>query len=122
LHVTQGHPGTRSDKTIVKTDEFLQAMKSHAVLWDDVTFELYKSDGTITVVKGAYLISDNGYAKWRMLQAPIKSSSSMEELRWSTRLESLFTALCAWMGYNRKGMDQDTVKENMSTKVNERVR
>jgi hypothetical protein len=89
LHVTQGHPGTRSDKTIVKTDEFLQAMKSHAVLWDDVTFELYKSDGTITVVKGAYLISDNGYAKWRMLQAPIKSSSSMEELRWSTRLESV---------------------------------
>ena len=39
--------------------------------------------------RGAYIIADNGYAKWRMFQAPIKSSSSMEELKWSTRLESV---------------------------------
>ena len=35
------------------------------------------------------MISDNGYAKWRILQCPIKSSSSIDEMKWSTRLESV---------------------------------
>ena len=33
--------------------------------------------------------SDNGYAKWRLLQALIMCSSSLDELIWSTRLESV---------------------------------
>lgn len=89
LHVSEGHPGSRSDKTIVKTDEFLQAMKKKEILWEDVTFVLYRADGSTFQVRGAYLISDNGYAKWRMLQAPIKSPSTLDELQWSTRLESV---------------------------------
>ena len=89
LYVSQGHPGSRSDKTIVKTDEFLQAIRKKEILWNDVTFELYRSDGSTFLVRGAYLISDNGYAKWRMLQAPIKSSSSLDEMKWSTRLENV---------------------------------
>jgi hypothetical protein len=89
MHVSEGHPGSRTDKTIVKTDEFLQAIRRKEILWDDVLFELYRADGTKFLVRGAYLISDNGYAKWRMLQAPIKSSSSLDELKWSTRLESV---------------------------------
>ena len=89
LFVSQGHPGSRSDKTIVKTDDFLQALRKKEILWNDVTFQLYKADGSTFTARGAYLISDNGYAKWRMLQAPIKSSSSLDELIWSTRLESV---------------------------------
>ena len=89
MHVSEGHPGSRPDKTIVKTDKFLQAIKNKEILYDDVTFQLYNADGSTTTHRGAYIIADNGYAKWRMFQAPIKSSSSMEELKWSTRLESV---------------------------------
>jgi Plant transposon protein len=89
LYVSRGHPGSRNDKTIVKTDEFLQAIRNKEILYDDVEFVLYREDGSSFTVKGAYLISDNGYAKWRMLQAPIKSSSSLDEMKWSTRLESV---------------------------------
>ena len=81
LYVSQGHHGSRSDKTIVKTDEFLQSIKKKEILWEDVTFVLYRADGSTFHVRGAYLISDNGYAKWRMLQAPIKSPSTMDELQ-----------------------------------------
>ena len=38
---------------------------------------------------GANLIIDNGYAKWRIMQSPIKFSTNENELRWSTRLESV---------------------------------
>ena len=106
-----GHPGSRNDKTIVKSDEFLQAIKIKSILYNDVTFQLYDNEGIVYkdqsllqnvsvhlslistgvlhTVRGAYLISDNGYAKWRMLQAPIKSSSHLDEMMWSTRLESV---------------------------------
>lgn len=40
-------------------------------------------------MRGAYLITDNGYAKWRIMQCPIKCSTNEHELRWSTRLESV---------------------------------
>lgn len=40
-------------------------------------------------MRGPYLIADNGYAKWPMLQCPIKCSTNENELKWSTRLESV---------------------------------
>lgn len=40
-------------------------------------------------MRGAYLITDNGYAKWRILQCPIKCCTNERELKWSTRLESV---------------------------------
>ena len=48
-----------------------------------------QADGSVITVRGAYLITDNGYAKWRMMQCPIKCSTNGHELRWSTRLESI---------------------------------
>ena len=59
IHVTNGHPGARNDKTIVKTDEFVQALKCGDVL-GDVKFVLYRLDGTEYELEGAYLITDNG--------------------------------------------------------------
>ena len=38
---------------------------------------------------GPYLITDNGYAKWRIMQCPIKFRTNESELRWSSRLESV---------------------------------
>ena len=89
MYVSIGHPGSRPDKTIVKTDEFVQAVRGKKILYDDVEFLLYRIDGSSFKVRGAWIISDNGYAKWRMLQCPIKSSSSIDEMKWSTRLESV---------------------------------
>jgi hypothetical protein len=62
MHVSVGHPGSRNDKTIVKTDEFLQKMKNKQIL-HDVEFELFRKDGTSFKVLGAYLFTDNGYAR-----------------------------------------------------------
>ena len=39
LYVSIGHPGSRNDKTIVKTDEFVQKLKNKDIL-QDVEFEL----------------------------------------------------------------------------------
>lgn len=88
MHVSSGHPGARNDKTIVKTDMFVQQMKEKEIL-HDVEFTLFRKDGTSFTARGAYLITDNGYARWRMMQCPIKSSFTMDELMWSTRLESV---------------------------------
>ena len=47
LHVSMGNPGARNDRCVVKTDEFIQAIKSKAILYDDVTFQLYDAEGII---------------------------------------------------------------------------
>lgn len=41
------------------------------------------------MVRGPYLIIDNGYAKWRIMQCPIKFCINDRELRWTSRLESV---------------------------------
>ena len=88
MYVSVVHPGSRNDNTIVKIDEFLQRMKNKQIL-HDVEFELFRKDGTSFKVLGAYLITDNGYARWRMMQCPIKSGFNIFEMMWSTRLESV---------------------------------
>jgi hypothetical protein len=88
MHVTSGHPGARNDKTIAKMDTFVQQMHSKQIL-HDVEFNLFKADGTTHTVRGAYLITDNGYARWRIMQCPTKSGFSILEMLWSARLESV---------------------------------
>lgn len=41
LHISDGHPGSRNDKTIVKTDTFVQELKDRKIL-KDVEFQLFK--------------------------------------------------------------------------------
>lgn len=48
-----------------------------------------QSDGSESLVTGPYLITDNGYARWRIMQCPIKCCTNAKELRWSCRLESV---------------------------------
>ena len=59
----------------------------YAILLSDII--PLQADGSDITVRSAYLITDNGYAKWRMMQCPIKCSTNEHELRWSTRLESV---------------------------------
>ena len=48
-----------------------------------------QADGTQSITRGPYLITDNGYAKWRIMQCPIKFCTNERELRWASRLESV---------------------------------
>ena len=89
LYVSEGHPGARSDKTIVKTDAFVMAVKRKEILHDDVVFKIFDADGAEREVRGAWFITDNGYPRWRILQAPIKSCSTRHEMKWATRIESV---------------------------------
>ncbi len=87
MSVPHGHPGARSDKTIALFDEFVMSVKDKR-LFHDCEFQLRKLDGTMHTERGAYLISDNGYHKWRILQCPIKAAYTPAELAWSKRIES----------------------------------
>ena len=88
MHVTNGAPGVRSDKTIVKTDRFVQELRRKEIL-QDVRFELFDSFGTKLLREGAYLITDNGYLLYRCLQSPIKCALTQDEQYFSVRLESV---------------------------------
>ena len=57
LFVTMpGHPGSRNDKTIVKTDDFIQQVKNHEILYDDVEFELFTEDDNTITIRGCWIM------------------------------------------------------------------
>lgn len=88
MAVTQGHPGARNDKTIVKFDGFVTAIHDGS-LYKDVTFDLLDEEGMSHQQKGLYLIVDGGYHKWRCMQCPMKHTSKMKEALWSKWVESV---------------------------------
>ena len=62
MAATQGHPGARNDKTIVKFDGFVTALHDDT-LYNDVVYDLLDKDGVPRQQKGLYLIVDGGYHK-----------------------------------------------------------
>jgi hypothetical protein len=55
----QGFHGSYNDKTIVKFDGAMIAIRDG--LYADFEYDIYKEDGDIEKMKGAYTINDNGY-------------------------------------------------------------
>jgi Plant transposon protein len=88
IAVTKGHPGARNDKTILRFDGFVTAIHS-GTLYNDVKFMLKTLKGEDIEEKGAYLIVDGGYHKWRDLQCPKKHSAVHRDILWSEWLESV---------------------------------
>jgi hypothetical protein len=88
IGATQGHPGARNDKTIVKFDGFVTSIHNGEV-YAEVTFTLLDADGAERVEKGLYLIVDGGYHKWRCLQCPFKHTSKPAQALWSKWVESV---------------------------------
>eukprot|EP00286_Rhodomonas_abbreviata_P002468 CAMPEP_0181345302 /NCGR_PEP_ID=MMETSP1101-20121128/32675_1 /TAXON_ID=46948 /ORGANISM="Rhodomonas abbreviata, Strain Caron Lab Isolate" /LENGTH=229 /DNA_ID=CAMNT_0023457245 /DNA_START=211 /DNA_END=897 /DNA_ORIENTATION=+ len=86
LAVTPGHAGTRNDKTIVRHDAFVMAVKDGK--YGHVKFHLYDASGNIITESGCYLICDGGYHKWRALMCPFQDTSVKDEVNWSGKLES----------------------------------
>jgi len=91
LAATKGHYGSYNDKTIVRFDDFILGVHS-GQLYGNKVFEVHDKHGNVTQVAGLYLLSDNGYHKWRCLQCPMKIAHDYDELyyrKWSEMCESL---------------------------------
>jgi DDE superfamily endonuclease len=88
LHTTSGHPGRWNDKTLARYDTFMDQLR-RGFFDDMMTFELFDANGKRIVMKGAYVIVDNGYLQWSTSVPPFKDSCSRKEVRFSKWLESL---------------------------------
>ena len=88
IAATQGPPGCRNDKTIVKFDGFVSAIHDGDI-YGDVPYILTDDNGTISEEKGLYLIVDGGYHKWKCLQCPMKHTSIPTDALWSKWVESV---------------------------------
>ena len=64
LGVTKGFPGAQNDKTIIRFDGTVLAIRDEPQ-YRDCVYQLRRKDGELRNVKGNYLIVDNGYHKVR---------------------------------------------------------
>jgi hypothetical protein len=85
--VARGQPGARNDKCIVRFDPLMNKMRFQG-LYSDIKFTLQNKEGISKEHKGAYLISDNGYHKWKQFTCPYKFSPDEHVSRWSRWVES----------------------------------
>ena len=97
LSSTPGHPARWNDKILATLDDFMQKMYRGATFGECV-FELYDyktnaNNNAKIIVKrqyrGAWLLVDNGYLAWPTTVPPIKSTTNLSEIRFSTWLESM---------------------------------
>ena len=85
---SKGFPGANNDKTIVRFDDFVQDIHKERK-YADVEFKVTQADNTDEMIRGLYLIVDNGYHKWRCLQNPEKWSIDKDVIAFSRHLESV---------------------------------
>ena len=79
--------GSVNDKTIVKFEkEILQVRFKQ--LFTLYSYNIYTRDG-VKVIQGCYLLCDNGYLNWVILQCPSTTVTSLPLYNWSKRLESV---------------------------------
>ena len=71
-------PGTRNDRTIVRFDVFVSDIHD-GVKYQDVTYPMRMLTGVEYEEKGAWLLVDGGYHKWRCLQSPLKHTAIPRE-------------------------------------------
>lgn len=84
---TDGFIGTAPDSVIVVNDEYCRAISDGK--YADIEYSVYKQDGSFKTIRGAYLISDNGYPKQWMFQRPSHSAVQEKSVVWSEFLESV---------------------------------
>jgi hypothetical protein len=88
--VTVGHPGTRNDKHIVRTDDnVLELLYSNGWL-NSKNWQCCGPEGQTRTFRGVYLICDGGYHRWPCLISPYKNDvPGSPAMRWSKNLESV---------------------------------
>lgn len=85
---TRGFPGSFNDKSIMRFDSAVRAMRVDP-LFSSVEWEYLDVLGAKHTRKGAYLLSDNGYTRTPTLVMPVKFDPDLELKRWSEMCESL---------------------------------
>mmetsp|Transcript_39242 Transcript_39242/g.62839 ORF Transcript_39242/g.62839 Transcript_39242/m.62839 type:complete len:87 (+) Transcript_39242:207-467(+) len=69
MYISSPMPGATNDITLSQTDWFLEDIMQTNPLYTDAQFELMTNDGP-KIVKGVYLLADNGYLNVRTLVCP----------------------------------------------------
>lgn len=87
VSATKGFYGSVSDKSIVKFDGAMMAMKNG--MYDENKYNVYDDEGRTITVNGAYNLCDNGYHKWSTMMEPSKRPADQDDYNWTEMLESL---------------------------------
>ena len=88
LVLMPGAYGTINDKTIVKNDDAVEKVRSEE-LFTEYQYQVHRRDGSSVFTKGAYLIVDGGYLRWKCLQCGLKTSSDDDYVLWRRKMESV---------------------------------
>jgi hypothetical protein len=89
LSIYGPHFGSRNDMDIVKTDEYVEKVKTKR-LFRDAQWTYYNQNGQVRQANGMYLICDNGYLRWPWTICPFtRTSISSPEGYFSTNIESV---------------------------------
>lgn len=89
LACSKGFPGSTNDKTIATFDEFIQGMKNGKLFGDCEFKVMVGENGEEEILKGLYLLVDNGYQKWRCLINPDKFCVDIDTATFARHLESV---------------------------------
>jgi hypothetical protein len=89
LHSSDGFLGSTNDKAIARIDSFMADLHAgRNKLAAKFQFDLFCADGQAVRHTGAYILTDNGYHRWRVLQPPVLHPSNDEVSAWSENVES----------------------------------
>ena len=88
LASTVGFCGSWNDKTIVKFDGAVYALRS-SPRYNRRKFQVYGADKSLRDLEGLYFICDGGYHHWLELICPWRHCNLEAVIRWSKRLESV---------------------------------
>ena len=86
--VTKAFPGSYNDKTIVRYDDMIRALRTDA-MYRDFEYVLHDGDGAEHVHRGLYAINDGGYHRWKTTISGFPHSVDPFEQRFTERLESV---------------------------------
>jgi hypothetical protein len=88
--VSVGHPGTRNDKHIVRTDNSVMELLEGNGWLQSKAWKSTGPNGKQVQFFGVYLICDGGYHRWPCLISPVKKGEiGSPVMKWSAKLESV---------------------------------
>ena len=88
--VSVGHPGTRNDKHIVRTDDSVMQLLEGNGWLQSKAWKAVGADGRNVSFFGVYLICDGGYHRWPCLISPVKTGvPGSAVMKWSAKVESV---------------------------------
>ena len=88
LALMPGAYGTINDKTIVRSDEAVETVKT-GNLFKNFRYQIHRPDGTSFFTKGVYLIVNGGYLRWKCLQCGLKYWNDENYVMWRRRMKSV---------------------------------